>query len=105
MTKPKKNQYRIQYVDNTFQMVDWTKKEFETVGQQMCEDKEAITLDDGIFRLSSIRAIVFIPPVPELTDEEKKAQAEQQLTEWGFVDNDTAVWLKNAGIDLGGVNQ
>lgn len=105
ITKPKKLDYRIQYVDNTYQLVQWTQKEFKEVGMAMGEGKLVGLLDDGLFRLDHIRAIVFLPPVPEPTEEEKKVQEEEQLTEWGFVDAESARWLKENGIDLGkGVN-
>jgi hypothetical protein len=104
MAKAKTYQYRIQYVDNTYQLVDWTKAQFEYVGKAMATDESAVIVGDDIFRVSDIRAIVFLPPVPEPTPEEKKAEAEQQLSEWGFVDPEVAEWLKNNGINIGGVN-
>jgi hypothetical protein len=35
MTKPKKHDYRIQYIDNTYQVVEWSKPEFQAVGEAM----------------------------------------------------------------------
>ncbi len=105
MTKAKKFTYRIQYIDNTYQMVDWTKAEFDKVGRALEDGKSGVTLNEGIFRLSDIRAIVYIPPIPEPTEEEKKLQKEHEneLSEWGFVDPESAKWLKSQGIDVGGV--
>lgn len=100
MAKPKKFTYRIQYIDNTYQLVDWTKAELQLVGELMANDKTATIVGDDIFRISDIRAIVFLPPVPEPTVEEKKAEAEQQLSEWGFVDPETQRWLRDVGIDV-----
>jgi hypothetical protein len=102
MTPPKQFQYRIQYVDNTYQMVDWTKPEFNSAFTAMAEDKKVLKVSDGIFRLDHIRTIVLIPPLPEPTEEEKKViEEENKLSEWGFVDDASALWLKEVGIDLG----
>jgi hypothetical protein len=70
----------------------------------MKDSFDVTVMDDGIFVLKDIRTIVLIPEVeePKLTDEQKK---EGQLTEWGFVDPDTAVYLKEVlGIDSQGGN-
>jgi hypothetical protein len=104
MTPPKTYQYQIQYTDNTYRMVDWTKGEFKQVADDMKDSFDVTVMDDGIFVLKDIRTIVLIPEVeePKLTDEQKK---EGQLTEWGFVDPDTAVYLKEVlGIDSQGGN-
>lgn len=102
MAKPKKYTYRIQYVDNTYQIVEWTKAEFEQVGMDLNTERIMIIVGDEMFRSSDIRAIVFLPPIPEPTKEEKQAEAEKQLSEWGFVDPETAQWLKDNGINIGG---
>jgi hypothetical protein len=100
MAKAKKYDYRIQYVDNTYQMVNWTKADFSLVANSMVDNQSAVYVDECVFRISDVRAIVFLPPEPELTTEEKNQQ-EQNLTDWGFVDPDTAVYLKEVmGIDL-----
>jgi hypothetical protein len=105
MTKPKKFQYRIQYQDNTYQIVDWTKPELQSVFKSMCMEKTYVKVDEDVFRVSDIRAIVFLPPMPEPTPEEKKAAEEQELTEWGGYDADTIAWLRQQGIDVSkGVN-
>lgn len=100
MTKPKKHMYRIQYIDNTYQIVDWSKTEFKAVGDSMIEGKIAVMLDEGIFRLSDVRAVVFLPPPPEKTEAEKAAEEDQALTEWGFADPDVQQWLRDHGIDI-----
>ena len=92
-----KRQYQIQYTDNTYRMVDWTQDEFKLVCECIVHEALAAVLEDGIFVLHDIRAIVLIPLVPEEPEQE-----ENQLPEWGFVDHDTAEWLKANGIDLGG---
>jgi hypothetical protein len=105
MAKAKKFTYRIQYVDNIYQLVEWTKAEFDSVGEMLCTDRTMITVGNDMFRSSDIRAIVFLPPIPEPTIEEKQAEAEHQLSEWGFVDPEVQAWLKAAGIDINkGVN-
>ena len=104
MAQPKKYTYRIQYIDNTYQIVSWTQSELSLVHEMMNNDKTAVLVGDDIFKVSDIRAVVFLPPEPEPTPEDKNKQ-EQVLTEWGFVDPDTALWLKANGIDLNkGVN-
>lgn len=105
MTKAKKFMYRIQYNDNTYQVVDWTKYEFEKVGEYMEAEAKAIKLEEGLFRLTDVRAVIFFPPPPPPTEKEKlkmKEYGESQLSEWGFVDQETAEWLKANGIDLQG---
>lgn len=89
-------QYQIQYTDNSYRMVDWTEDEFELVGACIIESKNAVVLKDGIFVLHDVRAIVLIPPiVEEITDDENN------LTDWGFVDAQTAEWLRAQGIEVG----
>lgn len=95
-----KHQYQIQYTDNTYRMVEWTKKEFKKVCRRLAFRLRTVALSDGVFMLKDVRTIVFIPPAPELTEEEKKN--ETNLTEWGFVDDDTALWLQAHGINLQG---
>jgi hypothetical protein len=107
MTNPKKYDYRIQYIDNTYQVVEWSKPEFKIVGKAMEEDKVAVMLEEGIFKINHIRAIVFLPLVPVLTPEEQKAKEEDDagLSEWGFVDPDVQQWLKSQGFNINkGVN-
>lgn len=100
MAKAKKYDYRIQYVDNTYQMVQWTKADFGFVASAMTNDESAVYVDECVFRISDVRAIVFLPPEPELTPEEQNKQ-ETQLSDWGFVDAETATYLKEVmGIDL-----
>jgi hypothetical protein len=93
-----KNMYQIQYTDNTYRMVDWTKEEFKQVGRDMENEDKVSILNDGIFSLVHIRAIVFIPPVvePEIPEGENELD-----DEWGFVDRETAEWLKIQGIEVG----
>jgi hypothetical protein len=107
MTKPKKHDYRIQYIDNTYQVVEWSKPEFQLIGEAMEKGKHAILLEEGIFKIKDIRAIVFLPPVPVLTPEEQKAKDEDDaLSEWGFTAPDVQEWLKSQGINVNkGVNQ
>jgi hypothetical protein len=107
MTKPKKHDYRIQYIDNTYQVVEWSKPEFQEVGKAMINNESAVLLEEGIFKIDHIRAIVFLPPVPVLTPEEQKAKEEDDagLSEWGFVDPDVQQWLKSQGFNINkGVN-
>jgi hypothetical protein len=107
MAKPKVYEYRIQYVDNVYQVVSWTKTQFTKVGEAMEQGKPAILLDTEIVRLTDIRAIVFLPEIVEPTEEEVKKQQEKEskLSEWGFTDLETQRWLRLQGIDISkGVN-
>lgn len=101
MTKPKKFQYQIQYIDNTYRIVEWTKAEFEFIGAGMAADKKVVILADGIYRLDDIRAVVLVPEAEE--PEEQTDETEKKLNEWGFTDPETREWLKANGIDVGGV--
>jgi hypothetical protein len=58
----------------------------------------AIVLSDGIFVLRDIRAIVLVPEIVQ----EKEPEDANKLTEWGFVDQETAEWLRANGVDLRG---
>jgi hypothetical protein len=98
MTKPKRFQYQIQYVDNTYRMVDWSKPEFNQVAMAMSKEQTVTVLEDGLFVLKDIRTIVLIPEIPE----PKASKEESQLTEWGFVDPATAEYLRDVlGVDVG----
>lgn len=99
MTQSEKLTYRIQYIDNTFQVVDWTKEEFATVSQSMYSDDKVVILTDGIFRLSDIRTIVFLPKVVE-EDLEQIEVNENELSEWGFADPEAVAWLREQGIGV-----
>lgn len=97
MTKPKTFQYQIQYKDNTYRLIDWSKAEFKQVGEDMQAGFEVSILEDGVFSLVDIRAIVIIP---ELEPEPEQELGDENLTEWGFVDLETARWLQAQGIDV-----
>jgi hypothetical protein len=100
MTKPKRFQYQIQYTDNSTRIVDWSKPDFNQVALAMSKEQTVSIMEDGIFVLKDIRTIVLIPEIQE--SEKQLADAKHQLTEWGFVDDATAVYLKEVlGIDLG----
>jgi hypothetical protein len=98
VTKPKRFQYQIQYVDNTYRMVDWTKLEFNQVAMAMSKEQIVTTLEDSIFVLKDIRTIVLLPEIPA----PKTPKDENPLTEWGFVDPATAEYLRDVlGVDVG----
>lgn len=101
MTDAVEQLYQIQYDDNTYRMIDLTDDEFNTIGGHMMADKAVVVMPKGILKLTQVRAIVLIPPVPEPEEKEKDGTPKEgQLTEWGFVDGDTAQWLKDQGIDI-----
>jgi hypothetical protein len=107
MTKPKKFTYNIYYKDGSSQVVEWTKDEFGHVCVSMAHGERAVYTDNVALNLQEVKVIVYLPPVPPPTEEDKqrmKESAESQLSEWGFVDQDTANWLQANGIDLKGGN-
>lgn len=98
--EPETSMYRIQYIDNTFQLVDWTDDQLIRVYEEM-EDNQTVTMvNKSIFKLTDIRAIVYLPPI-ETPEEQEEIKDDENLTEWGFVDAETANWLRNNGIDVG----
>ena len=86
MTKPKARDYQIQYTDQSYRIIDWTKAEWEKVCSAVAKKEHAVVLDEGLFLLHDIRTIVRLPEAPK---EEEKKKEESQLTEWGFVDVET----------------
>lgn len=102
MTKARTYQYQIQYTDQSYRIIDWTRKEFETVMNALAEEKHAAILTDGGFVLKDIRAVVLIPEIKEDTEQK---QEENVLTEWGFVEPKVAEWLQANGINTGSVTQ
>ena len=102
MTKARTYSYQIQYVDQSYRIIDWTKQEFKTVMTALNDEKHAVVLEDGGFVLKDIRAVVLIP---EIKEEKENKQQDEILSEWGFVDHKTAEWLKEQGIDIGSVKQ
>lgn len=97
MTKPLKHEYQIQYIDNTYRIVDWTNAEFIKIGEAIAEGKHALVLKEGIFVLNDIRAVVYIPPVP--IEESKEEEQPTQFDEWGFIqDPEMIESLKEFGL-------
>lgn len=99
MTKAKKHTYQIQYNDNNYRIVEWTKKEYSTVGEGLVNREAAVVLDEGAFVLHDIRAIVLLPEIEE-TDETKQNPDDAHLSEWGFTEPEVQAWLKAQGIDV-----
>lgn len=86
--------YQIQYVDNSFRMVEWSDIEFMGVCKLMEDGKRMGYTPEGLFVLTDIRAIVLVPK-PESEPEE-----EDQLSEYGHYDPDTIAWLRANGVDI-----
>ena len=103
MAKAKVYQYRIQYVDDTYQIVDWTKGDFTKVADALMEGKTAALVSDCVFRVSDIRAIVLLPEIKEEKPKDEK-EKEPELSEYGHYDFETIQWLRDNGIDIGGAN-
>ena len=97
-----KETYRIQYVDNTYQLVDWTEEQLPRVYDDMLHDDKVTIIDKCIFRLSDIRAIVHIPQ-----EEENEKEEKQQLvvTEMGAYERELYELLVQNGFaeELGNV--
>lgn len=96
MTKPRDYSYQIQYNDNTYRVVQWTKSEFKEVCKAIVNGDVAVALDDGVFVIHEIRAIVQLKE--EFQDEKTKEENKYQPPEY-FVDQLTEQWLKEQGID------
>lgn len=96
MTRPKKYLYQIQYNDNTYRIAEWTKSEFKQVSEAIRKAEYACTLEDGVFVLTDVRAIVLIKQDEQ--NEKEKEEQKNPLEEWGFVDPETYLWLKEQGI-------
>lgn len=96
-----KETYRIQYVDNTYQLVEWTEEEFNDVTFHMIKGGHFATVNKCIYRLTDIRAIVYLPPVPE--EEELPEENPIVITESGSFEKELYDTLVQNGYDLGTV--
>lgn len=96
--------YRIQYVDNTYQLVEWDDEQFNSVVQAMMTDYPIVSVNKCVFKLKDIRAIVYIPPVP---DEEEQPTDENEssmvITEAGAFNKEVFELMQQLGIDTGAV--
>jgi hypothetical protein len=97
-----KHTFRIQYVDNNYQLVEWTEDQLSLVANDMNECEEVTLIDKCIFRLKDIRAITYLPLVP---DHEQPSEEEENngivVTEMGKYDRELYDLLQVNGIDLG----
>lgn len=101
MTNSTKDTYRIQYKDNTFQLVNWTEDQLFRVEVAMNTHRPAIMLDKSIFRLADIRAITYLPPVEESTD--KTDGKGIVITEMGEFERELYNTLVQGGYELGDI--
>jgi hypothetical protein len=71
--------------DNTSVLYEWTKKEFEIVCKNLCEEKKFTMFKDSIISLANVRAIV-----------KQEPKLEEKPLESGTpeIDAVTAHWLK-----------
>jgi len=101
MTKPNKYDYLIQYNDDKYRVVKWTRAEFKQVGEAIVEAKRAIALEKGIFVLYTVKAIVELEPMPTEPEPEKR------VGEYDGYDFETRQWLAENGIDIvnGGIDE
>lgn len=96
-----KETYRIQYVDNTYQLVEWTEDQLLRIETAMNVGRAVIMLDKCIYRLSHIRAIVYLPPVPEEENTEQSEESTMVVTEMGAYEKELYDLLVNNGYDPG----
>lgn len=103
--EPEKHLYKILYTDDTYLVIDWTKEEFKKVCNEMLSECKAVATANSLINLTLVRTIVLIPPLPDLTEEEKKEynskmkkKTKNMMNEWGFVDQETMNWLEEQGI-------
>lgn len=97
-----KETYRIQYIDNTYQLVEWTDEDLKEVAILMSDNRPIAVVSKCIYRLSDIRAIVHIPPVPEEEEEEKQPMV---VTEMGAYERELYEFLVESGYapDMGDI--
>lgn len=100
MRMENKDMYRIQYVDNNYQLVEWTEDQLDNVYRDMSSGEEVSLVDKCIFRLKDIRAITYLPPIVE---EEETPEEEQTvvLTEMGTYDKEIFELMQQLGVDVG----
>jgi hypothetical protein len=99
-----KETYRIQYYDNTYQLVEWTRDEYDLVGEAMMDDAHVIVLNKGIFRLDHIRAIVHLDKMEEENNNTPVNDDEGMvITEMGAFEKEVYDLLVASGIELGDV--
>lgn len=101
-----KQTYRIQYVDNTFQLIEWTDEEYVKVGEAFTSGFDVIVLKTGIFRLDHIRAIVYLEAIEEPEDQEGDPIPDENgmiVTEMGAFEKDVFDLLVQNGIEVGNV--
>lgn len=100
-----KETYRIQYVDNTYQLVEWTIDHLALVYKDMSENKPIIMVDKCIFRTNDIRAIVHLEQEPEQPKEDEVLVDEEGMvvTEMGTYEKEIYDLLVAQGIDVGNV--
>lgn len=99
MTKPKERLYQIQYMDNTYRMIDLTKVDYDCIGKCMMDGKTFVKMEKCILRLDEIRAIVLIPE-PEPAAEQTEDGQQSVHPEYGAYDEATVEWLKANGVDV-----
>jgi hypothetical protein len=103
MMESTKETYRIQYIDNTYQLVEWTDDEFCQMFDCMNnEDSFPVALiDKCIYRVRDIRTIVYLPPVP--VEEQTEEKEDMVITEMGAYEQELYNLLVQNGVDLGDV--
>jgi hypothetical protein len=98
--------FRIQYIDQTYQLVNWTNDQLYTVYQQMNDGVNVILMDKCIFKVADIRAITYLEPLEEeekSTEEinEEDAKKGVVITEMGTYDKELFELLQSMGHDMG----
>lgn len=98
MRMESKDTYRIQYVDNSYQIVEWTEEQLDDVYRDMASGEEVSLLNKCIFRLKDIRTITFLPPVEEELDDNPEEPETVMVTEEGVYDKEVYDILQSMGM-------
>ena len=88
--------YQIQYTDNSYRIIELDKSEFDAIALALSFEKHYVHLEEALLVLHDVRAIVKL-------QEDEEIEAEEEAyndSEYGFVDHETAKWLKENGVDL-----
>lgn len=91
--------YSINYVDGSYRIVTWHVDDFMEIAGKITNKEHAVIIDECLYVLGDIRAIIKLDPIDEESD--KKEESEQPSDEYGFLGFEEKKWLaENMGIDI-----
>lgn len=94
------NDYSINYVDGSYRIVTWHLDDFMEIAGKITEKEHAVIIDECLYVLADIRAIIKLPP-QEVEPEKEEKEPEQPSGEYDFLDFETKQWLaENMKIDV-----